>query len=179
MQKILIVTRAFYPLQTPRAYRTTELAKEFCLRGYDVTVLFPGNVGIGQLPDKYKIKYVSFGDLTWKTLIPLKVSNGFFNRVLRKLFITAPGFFFEYPNFEIAFKIKRFLGKSNKKYDLLISIANPHQIHWGIACLWNKKRENNIANVWVADCGDPYMGQENNRFGIKTPFYFGLIVLGK
>ena len=56
---------------------------------------------------------------------------------------------------------------------MLISIANPHEIHWAIAKVWNFRGYDNFAKLWIADCGDPFMGQENNRFGLKTPFYFG------
>ncbi|MBK8681420.1 MAG: hypothetical protein IPN31_05855 [Bacteroidetes bacterium] len=35
---------------------------------------------------------------------------------------------------------------------------------------FKKKQKNKIAKVWIADCGDPFMGQENDTF--KYPFYF-------
>ena len=53
------------------------------------------------------------------------------------------------------------------KYDLLISIAVPYSIHWGVAAAWSQQK---CAKVWVADCGDPYCLQENDTF--KPPFYF-------
>jgi hypothetical protein len=59
--------------------------------------------------------------------------------------------------------------KGEQGYDLLISVAVPYPVHWGVASVWNPKKK--IAKVWVADCGDPYMGQENDTF--KPPFYFG------
>src|SRR5690606_7143529 len=80
----------------------------------------------------------------------------------------------EYPNIEYYFKVKKALKKqkkNNKYYDLLISIAVPYPIHWGVASVWKKKK--NIAQTWVADCGDPFMGQENDTF--KYPFYFKYI----
>lgn len=48
----------------------------------------------------------------------------------------------------------------------MISIAFPYPVHWGVARIWSK----NIAKVWIADCGDPYMGNKNDTF--KPPFYF-------
>ena len=54
---------------------------------------------------------------------------------------------------------------------MLISIAVPYPIHWGVAAVWKKK--GNIAKTWIADCGDPFMGQENDTF--KKPFYFKYI----
>ena len=53
----------------------------------------------------------------------------------------------------------------------MISVAVPYPIHWGISRIHSKK--NPIAKTWIADCGDPYMGQENDTF--KPPFYFGWI----
>ena len=38
-RKILLVTNGFYPEISPRSYRSTELAKEFCRQGHEVTVI--------------------------------------------------------------------------------------------------------------------------------------------
>jgi hypothetical protein len=38
MKKVLIISEHLFPKPTPRANRTTELAKEFSRRGYKVTV---------------------------------------------------------------------------------------------------------------------------------------------
>ncbi|MEZ4841526.1 MAG: hypothetical protein R2821_08460 [Flavobacteriaceae bacterium] len=57
--------------------------------------------------------------------------------------------------------------KKEKGYDLLITIAAPHSIHWGAAFSWIKTQ---TANRWIADCGDPFMGVTTDTF--KPPFYF-------
>jgi len=62
------------------------------------------------------------------------------------------------------------LSLSQTKYDLLISIAVPYPIHWGVAAVWAKDKSKNLAPNWIADCGDPYCFQENDTF--KPPFYF-------
>src|SRR5699024_12169166 len=67
---------------------------------------------------------------------------------------------FEYPDIELLFKVKKAL-REESGFDLLISIAVPHPIHWGTAWAWRK--ENPIAKTWVADCGDPYMGQTDRK----------------
>jgi hypothetical protein len=51
---------------------------------------------------------------------------------------------------------------------LLISIAAPHPVHWGTA--WANKQQKPLAKKWIADCGDPFMGGENDTF--KRLFYF-------
>jgi len=63
--------------------------------------------------------------------------------------------------------------RDEKGYDGLISIAVPYPIHWGVARIWNKNKKGNPAKVWIADCGDPYMIQENDTF--SPPFYFGWV----
>ena len=39
IKKILLVTNGFFPEISPRSYRATELAKEFCRQGHEVTVI--------------------------------------------------------------------------------------------------------------------------------------------
>jgi hypothetical protein len=36
-KKILIVSRSFYPMNSPRSFRTTELVKEFARQGHMIT----------------------------------------------------------------------------------------------------------------------------------------------
>lgn len=77
---------------------------------------------------------------------------------------------FEYPSIELLFLVNKALKKENG-YDLLISIAVPYTIHWGVAKARTKIHP--IAKVWVADCGDPYMGCETDSF--KKWFYFRFV----
>ena len=75
--RILLVSGFFYPQNTPRAFRTTELAKEFARLGHEVHVYFPEsefdysdfekqnpNIQIKQIPSiggeapKARFKYV-------------------------------------------------------------------------------------------------------------------------
>jgi hypothetical protein len=42
-KKILIISRSFYPMNSPRSFRTTELAKEMASNGHDITLLLPYN----------------------------------------------------------------------------------------------------------------------------------------
>ncbi len=37
--RLLLVSNAFYPEISPRSYRATELAREFCRQGHDVVVV--------------------------------------------------------------------------------------------------------------------------------------------
>lgn len=169
MIKILIVTDSFYPEQSPRSFRVTELAKEFFRQGNEVTVMAPYRSGIEKFLEDYPLQYKSLGVLKWKIFnfenpgVLGKLYNRAVNRILP--------FFFEYPKIELFFKVRRALKNEKNKYDLLISVAVPYPIHWGVAGAWNK--ESRMAKIWVADCGDPYFLQENDSF--RPPFYFKYI----
>lgn len=167
-KEILIISRSFYPINSPRSFRATELAKELARQGHVVTVLTPKCNEHSRFAKEHNMTIEDLGQPKWKEIqlkgrgIPLFVRRGL-RRVLQMLF--------QYPNMEYFFKVKRALKKNEKHYDLLISIAVPYAIHWGVASVWKKK--NNIAKRWVADCGDPFMGGENDTF--KPAFYFEYI----
>lgn len=168
MKKILIISRSFYPLNSPRSFRTTELAKDLARQGHAVTVLTPKKSEHTVFEQQHNLIIDDLGQPKWKDVnLTGKGIALIFRRGLRR----GLSIFMEYPNLEFYFKVKKTLQKKKKDkehYDLLISIAVPYPIHWGVAVVW--KKTNNIAKTWVADCGDPFMGQENDTF--KPAFYF-------
>lgn len=167
-RKILIVSNAFYPEISPRSFRATELTKEFYRQGHDITVIT-------------KFRYHEYSAFLEKYRILLKMWP-------KALFPTLPNFrnkylsslsrgisrllsvLFEYPNIEETFQVKKMLKRENN-YDLMISFAVPYTIHWGVA--WSRSNNHPIASTWIADCGDPYMGDVLDSF--KKPFYFGYL----
>jgi len=167
-KKILIVGRTFFPEQSPRSFRTTELVKELARQGHQVEVLLPQNIQEKietNFDNELGIKFLYFGPLTWKTLQRSKISwIGDWKRKFGRLLFLL----FEYPNIEIYHKLPQKL-KTLKGYDLMVSIAVPHENHWAIAKVRTAK--NPIAKIWVADCGDPFM--TNVLETIPPPFYFG------
>lgn len=165
-QKILIVCLSFYPELTPRSFRATELAKELAVQGHLVTVLLPYDEHRDvSLFEKLGIQFKYFGPLIWKVIKPW--GNSFIGDLNRK-FGRVLNLLLDYPNIEILWRLKPALKKENN-YDLLISIAVPHEINWAIAQI--RKNGKEIAKTWVADCGDPFMG--NILEAIRPPFYFG------
>lgn len=167
-KKILLVSRSFYPQNSPRSFRTTELAKELARQGHHVDVLLPQNLQkdiVHSFDNEFEINFLYYGPLTWKTLEKSKnpLIGDWKRKLGRLLFLLC-----EYPNIEIFFKLPKALKKLNG-YDLLISIAVPHENHWAIAKVRSKKQS--IAKVWVADCGDPFM--TNVLETISPLFYFG------
>ena len=164
-KKILIVSGEFFPINSPRSFRTTELVKELILQNHEVTVCLPDYPDRSDFFKEYQCKWINLGELKWKS-IPVHTKNGIKIKLLNA-FNRLLNLFFEYPNIELLFKINKYL-KNENGYDLLISIAVPYPIHWGISFVWNMKKP--IAKKWVADCGDPYMGDIMDTF--RKPFYF-------
>ena len=164
-KKILIVTHGFYPQISPRSFRATELAKEFSSQGHAVTIIAPKRKGLDEFLRQNLINFIDLGEVTWK--VPqIKTTNKLgilFNRAT----IRFTDLFFAYPFIQLKYSVSKLL-KNEIGYDLLISIAVPFPIHWGVASIWNKKQ--NIAKVWVADCGDPFMYNRHDTF--NKMFYF-------
>jgi hypothetical protein len=165
-KKILIVSSSFYPKNSPRSFRTTELVKEFARQGHDVTLLTLKDDEVHvPFEKKHGVTIKDVGPLSFPT-INLNGSSGvssLIKRVLRRGLLQL----FEYPDIELLFRVRKAL-KQESGYDLLISIAVPHPIHWGVAWAW--RTNNPIAKTWVADCGDPYMGETLDSF--RKLFYF-------
>lgn len=166
-KKILIVCRGFYPEQSPRAFRATELAKEFARQGHDVKVVTPYRPEKEKHAKQYGYLLKDLGQLTWP--IPQIKGTGI-NKIFLKAISRFLSLFFEYPMLQLVFQVNRAL-KDENSYDMLISVAVPYPIHWGVA--WSRKKNHKIAKTWVADCGDPYYINHIDSF--RKPFYFKYI----
>lgn len=161
--KILIISRAFYPEISPRSFRATELSKELARQGHNVTVLIPNR----------DFDYKTFEkehNLSIKSFVNGKIKKvkgrGIFKRINN--FISV--YFFSYPQIQYLKPLRKELKKYNG-YDMLISIANPYSIHWAVAL--ERDRNPELCNTWVADCGDPFMGNKEVRY--TSAFYFQFI----
>ncbi|MEY3237752.1 MAG: hypothetical protein RI883_1853 [Bacteroidota bacterium] len=158
--KILVISQHLFPIQTPRAHRTTELVKELGRQGHEVTLYAViGNHDYSELETGYNIKVKN---------IPIRFqkhpynSDGdgkrkFIDKVLGRLL----GKVFEFPNIEFLFRVPEIIQKE-KGFDALITIADPHQIHWGAAKA-RQKDPINFPSVWIADCGDPFMMNSSKK----------------
>lgn len=162
--KILLISKVFYPNISPRSNRTTQLALEFARLGHDVTVMIPelDHDFYQAYSHETGVKFIDLGALKLKSINSPKL----FLRILSRLLLLL----FEYPDIQIVWMLKKVLKKLNG-FDLLISIAVPHPIHWGTALAIKKNKE--LTKVWVADCGDPYMGCKTDTF--EKLFYFKFI----
>lgn len=166
--KILLVSNAFFPEISPRSYRATELAKEFCRQGHEVVVItkfreHDYSAFLKEAPIKLK---------TWRggRLPSLRDAKrnplALITRVIKRLLLVL----FEYPAIEDMFHVRKMLTKE-MGYDMMISFAVPYPVQWGVA--WARKSKRQISRVWIADCGDPYMGDVLDSF--RKPFYFSYL----
>ena len=167
-RKILIVCASFYPINSPRSFRATELAKELARQGHQVKVLTTGDAGVQRtFARKYGFEIASLGPVQLKK--PVARGNRI-SKLLGRAWIRGTKLFFEYPDIRLSWLVRKSLVKESG-YDLLISVAVPYPIHWGVA--WSRSKSKRIAGTWVADCGDPYMFDQTDTF--RKPFYFQYI----
>lgn len=155
--KIVIISAWFYPSLSPRAQRSTELAKEFAKRGNDVIVYsLLGDFSYFNFCKRSKITVKNLGKSFWG--YPNSESHfvdSLFTRIIKKVV----GNMLWLPDRELIPMVKKAIEKE-QEIDLLITVAIPHVINYA-ASLCNKSMIKN----WISDCGDPFT---------KNPFTQGL-----
>lgn len=167
--KILVISQHLFPIQTPRAHRTTELVKELSRQGHKVTLYAVlGNYNYEKFCKEFNIKLKRI-PVKWQIIPYTSDGNGkrhFVDKVLGKLL----GKLFEFPYVEFLFRIPQLI-RNEAEYDALISISDPHQIHWGCARA-KKKYPDKYPKKWIAESGDPFMdnGQSNAHLSIFGKF---------
>lgn len=167
-KKILIVSGSFYPQVSPRSFRTTELAIELAKQGHTVKVYIPcEDYDYSKFEKEHDLVISDIGKLHFKDV---EVKGGKIEQLARRVIKRSLKMLFEWPDIELAYKVMKVL-KHENTFDLLISIAVPYPIHWGVAL--SIKRRKPLADCWVADCGDPYMGDRTDSF--RKLFYFKFI----
>jgi hypothetical protein len=143
------------------------LAKELVRQDHSVTVLTPEK---RKEHDEFeKTHGVEIKDLGARPATRPLPASGIRHWLIRgkRLILQL---FFEYPDIKLMGCVKKAL-RSEKGYDLLISVAVPHPIHWGVASVWNSRsKQGNPAQTWVADCGDPFMYNDHDSF-VKMPWF--------
>ena len=169
---ILLVSVSFYPENSPRSFRATELAKELCRQGHEVLVAGADdaddevNKQRKKLLDEFGIQWFSLGNGAWSTLYERWQKGGKISSFAARLL----GYFCEFPSIEWYFKIPRKL-IIPAEVDAIISIAKPFSVHWGLSRL--AKQGLLKGKVWMADCGDPFMLSTLNVR--RIPFYFSFL----
>jgi len=152
-------------MNSPRSFRTTELVKEFARQGHAVTLLTPF---VKEAHSEFSRKHgVQIKDLGGPRLRRFSLSGNRASVFAKRAVNRALNLFFEYPDIEWMFRVKNKL-RNEKGYDLMITIAAPHSVHWGAALA--RREKGPVAGTWVADCGDPFMGTVLDTF--SKLFYF-------
>jgi hypothetical protein len=158
-KRIVIISRTILPMLAPRSLRATELAIELARQGHDVVVYAVlGKFDYKDFEIEHNLKVHDFEEMKFATLNSDGVaSSGIVTKLFTKLFNKI----IQFPDVELAFKIPKIL-KKEKNVDLLITIAVPYPIHWG-AALYKSRIKNVFPKTWIADCGDPFMGNKFNK----------------
>jgi len=166
--RIIIITKAIYPIIAPRSFRATELAKEFARQGHNVEVLTPKwGFNYAEFEKKFNIKVTDFTSGTWWDI---KGKNNIFLKLFIKPIKVILKYLFLFPDIQLTPYLAKYL-KNVNSIDLIISLAVPYPLHWGVALAI--KSNSKLTKIWVADCGDPFY--HNIESKIKLPFYFQYI----
>lgn len=159
--KILIISGTFYPRNSPRSFRTTELAKEFSRQGHNVTLFIPNlEYDHSEFTQHYPMRICYFDAYPEKRKF---VGVSFLDRIVFHYL----KWLLDYPSLRNKKRVKKAVSEE-LGYDLLITIAVPHYIHWAVGELYDQGKR--IAETWIADCGDPFMLAGSVKQ--KPPFWF-------
>lgn len=140
---------------SPRAFRATELAKEMARRGHNVTLYAVlGKYDYTNFQNETGIIVKNIG----KMLFATENSDGDTRyTILDKMLFHLFHRIIEFPDIELSLRIPTII-KKEQNCNLLITIAAPHAIHWGGALAKTILPKKKMPEIWISDCGDPYMG---------------------
>lgn len=163
-KKILIVSNFFYPEITPRAMRTTELAREFARAGHSVTVVIPNKKlyhdnPLEDAPD-LDILYAEGPVAEEQKAAPARRKFRHFIPVWAQkviLYFWNHEYFAKYDR-----GIEKTLASLGGNYDMLLSISYPVAIHRAVVKALKKNR-NLTAKRKFAEFSDPPMRGEFNK----------------
>lgn len=157
---VLIVSGSFFPINSPRSFRTTELVKELCRLGHQVTLYTPKT-------DYDYTEYLKDYPINMKFYKRVEERRKFLGiSIIDRIIFRFLNQFFAYPTIGSYPLLKQSL-KGEKNYDLLITIAVPHSIPWAFGKLYADGIR--AAKTWISDCGDPFMLEQSGNY--RPPFY--------
>jgi hypothetical protein len=129
--------------------------------GHDVTLYIP------ETNNDYS-NFIKDYPITVKTYLRIVEKRRFVgNLIIDRVIFHYLNWLMAYPSLKNKKNVERAVGNENG-YDLLITIAVPHYIHWAVGKLYAQR--NKMASMWLADCGDPFMLADSGAK--KPPFYF-------
>lgn len=160
---ILVVCQFFPPYNTPRSFRAYELSSELARQGNNVVVkALIGNHNYSDIETEnfhiQNLGYSRFGNVD---------ADGNWNKNIVYRAMSKFGSRFDFPAIELMWLVEKNIKPIINDFDLVISIAFPYPIHWGVAKVMDSI-EKNKRPVWISDCGDPFMGNPMTK---KVNFY--------
>lgn len=172
--KILIISYYFFPLNTPRAFRAVELAKEFAKLGNDVEVIIPDiNYDYSKFEKENLMKIVKIkaGFLLNKSIqieekeLKENINNSRYNlkmlikKIIRKVISPV---YFDGPITEYSVTLYKKMLTITNKYDKVISIGLPFSTHLAVGL---SRKRNNLSKTYIADYGDPFSLNPSSNHG--------------
>ena len=154
--RILLVGEYFPPYQTPRAFRIYELAKELAKSNDVVVYALLGDYDYSPMQQASGMTIKSLG----KSRFGNEDSTGKKKRsIVNSLISRTVGKWFLFPSIELKKLVYRIVKKEYPRFDLIISIAYPHPVHWGVMKAKKQAvKKGDAFPRWISDCGDPFMG---------------------
>ena len=153
---ILIVARWYAPSKNPRAFRTTELVREFGNRGHQVDIFLPigckkfkyENIVYHNIPMFKEKSVYEAGQSEMHTNL-LKRGLMIIKKILRYLIGDSPR------NLLYGVYLIKYLYKisDKNKYDMVLAISYPFYVLLAVSVFRFFYKEKSI---FVADCGDPF-----------------------
>ena len=167
--RILLVGAYFPPYQTPRAFRLYELAKELA-KTNDVTVYsLLGDYDYSSMENETNITIKSLGKSKYGNEDSTRKKK---RSLINSLISHTIGKWLLFPTIEFKGLVYKVVKKEYRNYDLIISIAYPHPVHWGVMKAKKEAlKKGGYFPKWISDCGDPFCG---NVFA-SPPSYFKII----
>lgn len=162
--KIAIVTAYYEPVNNPRSFRATELAKGFAQKGHIVHVYSPiysKSYKYDAIPNLKLIQldvFSKYQDMQSESVI----KKGMKYRALIKKVLY---YFSMNKQLSLFFKLRKRLN-IEEHYDLLISIGLPFSVHWAVS---SKIKQQSIADCYIADYGDPF--SRFNKKILVAPYF--------
>ena len=152
VKRILLLSRSYSPLLTPRAFRTRELVNELLRRGYYISAVLPSYADID-------MKRVDVRFIKSLTISLQKGENTVFSIkqcLLDSIRTTSKFFFGDTPgdiiySFRMIFDVICLLKKCD--YDVILSIGCPFYIH--VAAVLGRFLAGERVKI-IAECSDPF-----------------------
>lgn len=164
--RVLLVGAYFPPYQTPRAFRLYELAKELAKTNEVTVYALLGDFDYSSMENETNITIKSLGKSKYGNEDSTrKKKRSLFNSLISHTI----GKWLLFPTIEFKGLVYKVIKKEYRNFDLIISIAYPHPVHWGVMKAKKEVLKKGFTfPIWISDCGDPFMG---NVF-TPPPFYF-------